>query len=345
MFALPRIVALLTLAGFAVACTEEAAVTPSTNAQGASDAAVPPSGPPSEPAPTTTVDVVTTLPPETTVVDTSTTAPPPSVAPSTTSAPIGDPTSVSTEYFLGGAAEAGLYLGRWTGSSWESDRDDDQQLRQPAAASGDVIVIHQLDVAPTEGTIEGSGLACASDERTGPVISPEVEAPEQPGYRTIAFPADWPTSPRPVAVVDASIESYVAAGQAAFEDLGIDTSSGAIQQLVVADLDGDGDTEALVAFDGAAFSALLLIDADTAASITVARSVTETDTPTTVAEGDDPGEATTTQFETYRALAVADLNGDGRFEIVVQAVRGDSARVTVNEYDGTEVDPVLTAGC
>lgn len=348
MFALRRTVALLTLAGFAIACTEEAAVTPSTNTPGGTSVSTePPSGPSSEPASTTAVGAETTVPPETTVVDTTSTAPTSTIAPSTTVAPVGDPTSVSTEYFLGGAAEAGLYLGRWTGTAWESDRGEDQQLREPAASSGDDIVVHELDVAPIEGTIEGSGVACASDGRTGPVISTEVAAPDEPGtgYRTIAFPADWPTSPRPVAVVNASIESYVAAGQAAFEDLAIDTSSGSIEQLVVADLDGNGDTEALVAFDGAGFSALLLIDTDTAAATTVARSGTETVTPTTVAGGDDPVETTTTPFATYRALDVVDLNGDGRLEIVVQAVRGGAVRVTVNEYDGTKVSRVLTTAC
>lgn len=336
MFALRRIVALLTLAGLAVACTEEAAVTPSTSVT---------TVPPSEPAPTTTV-VETTLPPDTTVVETTTTAPTTTVAPPTTIAPIGNPTSVSTEYFLGGDAEAWLYLGRWTGNDWESNRDAGR-LRQPTASSGDDVLIHELDIAPIEGAIEGVGRACASDGRTGPVISPDVDAPEEPGfgYRAVAFPADWPTSPRPVAVVDASVESYVAAGEAAFDDLGIDTSSGAIEQLVVTDLDGNGDTEAVVAFDGDAFSALLLIDADTGASVTIARSITTTVTPTTVAEGDEPGATTTTPFETYRTLAVADLNGDGRIEIVMHAFRGESAEVTVNTYDGTEVDPVLTAGC
>ncbi len=324
------------------ACTQEAAVTPST-------ATVDESTVTTEPVAetTTTPPTETTPPPETAVPETTSTVPETTTAPTTTTAATGDPTSVSTEYFIGGEEDAWLYLGRWTGNAWETGRDDDGQLRQPTVSDGDSVFVHELDVAPTPGDVGGSGDACAADGRTGPVISPNAGAPADPGFgfRSIAFPADWPTEPRPVAVVDASVASYVAAGEAAFDDLDVDASEGTIQQLVVADLDGDGDTEALVAFGGTGFSALLLIDADSGASITIARSVTETSTPTTVAEGDTPGDATTTPADTFRTLAVADLNGDGRFEIVAHAFAGDDAAVTVSTYDGTEVDPVLATGC
>ena len=334
---------LLLLAALAMsACTQEAAVGPATTAFDASAATTEP-----VPAVTTTVEPETTPPAEAAVAETTSTAPETTLAPTTTIAATGNPTSVSTEYFIGGALDAWLYLGRWTGNAWESDRDDDQQLLEPRSADGDAVVVRELDVAPIDGAIAGSGEACAADGRTGPVISPNAGAPEDPGfgYRSVAFPSDWSTEPRPVALVDASVESYVAAGEAAFDDFGIDTSAGTIQQLVVADLDGDGDTEALVAFGADAFSALLLIDADSGASITIARSVTSTVTPTTVAEGDTPDESTTTPAETFRTLAVADLNGDGRFEIVTHAFEGTSAEVTVSTYDGTEVNPVMTAGC
>lgn len=297
---------------------------------------------------TTTAAPETTSPPEATPPEpTTTVAPETTQAPTTTTAATGDPTTVSTEYFLGGEPTAWLYLGRWTGNAWETDRGDDQTLREPAATDGDDVVVHELDVDPTPGSLDGTDEACPADGRVGPVISPAVAAPDEPGagFRAIAFPADWPTRPRPVALVDASVDSYVAAGAAAFDDLGIETSSGAIEQLVVADLDGDGDSEALVAFDGDAFSALLLIDTDTAASITIARSVATTVTPTTVSEDDPPGETTTTPNDTFRTLDVVDLNGDGRYEIVTHSFGGGDADVTVNTYDGSEVDPVLATGC
>jgi len=328
---------ILSVAVIASACTEEAAITPPTATfETTTTTEAPPES--------TTTAAPDTAPPETTVAESTTTMPETTAAPTTTIAALGDPTTVSTEYFVGGALGGWLYLGRWTGSDWEADRDDEQQLREPSASNGDAVVVHDLDAAPVEGTVDGTGEACA-DGRTGPVITPDPGEESDSGFRSVAFPADWATQPRAVALVDASIESYADAGAAAFEDLGIDTSDGTIRQLLVTDLDGDGDTEALVAFGAAAFSTLLVIDADSGAAIRVARSVTETVTPTTVAEDDPPGETTTTPADVYRTLAVADLNGDGRAEIVSHAFDGTTSTVSVHTYDGTEVDAVLTTAC
>ncbi len=346
-----RGVVLLAVFGLA-ACTQEESITPSTGATGESTTTID-QVPETSPETTTTVAPDTTPAAQTSVVETAPTPDTVAAESTTTVAATGNPTTVSTEYFLGGDPDAWLYLGRWTGNDWEADRDADQQLREPTASNGDAVFVHELDVAPIPGTIDGSGEACAVDGRSGPVISPNARAPQDPGfgYRSIAFASDWSTVPRPVAVVSASVDSYVAAGQAAFADTGVDASSGTIQQLVVADLDGDGDTESLVAFGGDGFSTLLLIDANTGASIRVARSVATSATPatpatpTTVAEGDAPGETTAVPADTFRTLAVVDLNGDGRFEIVTHAFEGSSAEVTVSTYDGTEVTGVLTAGC
>ncbi len=336
-----RNLALLTFIALATAaCTEQADVVPATTAFAATTTTVAPA------VESTTSVPETTTAPETTVAETTTTVPETTTAPTTTIAATGDPTTVSTEYFLGGNSAGWLYLGRWTGSAWETDRDENQDLREPAAAAGDDLVAHELDIEPRPSSIEGFGAACAADGRLGPVLTPTASPPAgAANYQSIAFPADWSTQPRPVALVEANVASYVEAGQAAFDDFGIDTSTGAIEQLVVADLDGDGDTEALVAFDGDGFSALLLVDANSGESITLTRSVEATVTPTTVLEGDEPGETTTTPADTFRTLAVVDLNGDGRFEVVVQSFVGDSGAVTVNTYNGSAVTPVLTAGC
>ncbi len=149
------------------------------------------------------------------------------------------------------------------------------------------------------------------------MISPNARAPEDPGfgYRSIAFAAEWPTQPRPIALVDASVDSYAAAGVAAFEGTGVDAASGEIQQIVVSDLDGDGDTESLVAFGGTGFSTLLLIDADSGAALTVARDNVPVAAPDTGPTTEPPAASS----ETHRTLAVADLNGDGLMEFVVHA--------------------------
>jgi hypothetical protein len=219
---------------------------------------------------------------------------------------------------------------------------------EPRANSGDAVVIHELDIGPIDGAVGSEGAPCG-DDRVGPAISPNPRAPEVPGfgYRSLAFAADWSTQPRTVAVVDADIAAYVAAGVATFEGAGVDTSDGTIEQLVVADLDGDGDTESIVAFGGDTFGALLIIDADSGRAITVAQ---DNETTPAAAQGDAAGATTTaapapSPSRTYRTLAVADVNGDGLMEVIVHSWVGDDARVAVNTYNGDEVDAVLTASC
>jgi hypothetical protein len=322
------------------ACTQEEAVPDVT-------------GPAATIAPTTTsMDPSTTVAEivaETTVVEATTTTSSTTIAPTTTApAPSGQPTSSSTEFFAGGDPDSWLYLGRWTGNDWETERDDEQVFIEPRANSGDAVVIHELDIGPIDGAVGSEGAPCG-DDRVGPAISPNPRAPEVPGfgYRSLAFAADWSTQPRTVAVVDADIAAYVAAGVATFEGAGVDTSDGTIEQLVVADLDGDGDTESIVAFGGDTFGALLIIDADSGRAITVAQ---DNETTPAAAQGDAAGATTTaapapSPSRTYRTLAVADVNGDGLMEVIVHSWVGDDARVAVNTYNGDEVDAVLTASC
>jgi hypothetical protein len=295
------------------------------------------------PATTTTVapPPATTLVPDTTVPEPATTPPPTTVAP-----PSGDPTSISTELFGGGEADGWLYLGRWTGNDWEPGVDGGN-VTEPSISDGTDVAIHELDVDVIDGSANGSADACPSG-RTGPIISPNARAPQDPGfgYRSIAFDADWPTRPRRVEVVDADVPAYADAGVAAFGGTGIDASGGSISQLTLADLDGDGDTESIVVFDGAGFSALLVIDAQTGESITAARSI-QTSTLAPGGGGDEGSPAPIiTPNDEHRVLDLVDVNGDGLMEVVAHVyVDAGDAQIQVITYDGTDVDTVLTAGC
>ncbi len=323
---------LAALALVAAACTQQESVTPVSPAPTTTTTIA---------APTTTPPPITDPPatdaPAPTVADTTSTAPP-----TTNPPPSGIPSSTPTQFFGGGDPDGWLYLGRWTGNDWETALDEDQQPRQPAIAD-DEVLIHEIDVEPINGSVGATAEAC-TDGRTGPVISPNARAPEVPGfgYRSIAFAADWETQPRPIAVVDATVASYVDAGVAAFDDTGVDASSGELEQIVVTDLDGDGDSESLVAFEGADFSTLLLIDADSGTALTVARDNVPVATVDTAAATTEPPEAS---FEQQRVLAVADVNGDGLMEFTTHAFEGDESTVIVHTYDGTEVTAVLTTSC
>jgi len=327
-----RLTFLVALTLIGAACTRQESVTPVS----------PSSTAPTTTAVATTVATAVTEPVDATVVDTTVPEPTTTPPPITTPPPSGTPSSTPTEFFGGGDADGWLYLGRWTGNAWESALDGSQQPRTPALGI-DEVLIHEIDLDPITGDLGATAEACSTG-RNGPVITPNARAPEDPGfgYRSVAFGADWPTQPRQVALVDADVESYVTAGIAAFESIGVDASAGEIQQIVVADLDGDGDSESLVAFGGTGFSTLLLIDADSGAALIVARDGIAEAAPSTAASTTSAPNT----WESYRTLAVADLNGDGLMEFVLHAWESeDDTSVVVHEYDGSEVTAVLTTSC
>jgi hypothetical protein len=265
-------------------------------------------------------------------------APPPSIS---VPEPTGEPTSTPTEFVVGGEPDGWLLLGRWTGTDWQQADADASDGRDSAIGSGVAIGVHELGVAPIAGTTGGAAPACFNG-RSGPTITPNARAPQDPGFgfRAVAFTADWNPRPRSIAVVAATVDAYVEAGRAAFAGTVVDAVDGAVSQVVVSDLDGDGDSESLVTFGGGGYSALLLIDADSGTSLTIARSVSRG----TASAGSPP-----VDYDAYRILAVVDMNGDGLMEFVVHSWRGPVAApistATANTYDGSAVSAVLSTSC
>lgn len=320
------------------ACAAEESATPNTAPVTTATSTVPP-----------TTTVATTTPPETTIVTAEptttvpeTTAPPVTEAP----APSGVPSDAAVPVFAGSDLGAWLYLGQWTGSTWEGSFDAEGEPVVPEIASNDTVTISNAQSAPIDGASGALAESCF-DDRSGPVITPNAGAADPPGsgYSAIATTADWTLRPRQVADVDATIAAYNDAGVAAFASDDVETQAGEVDQIVVADLDGDGDTEALVVFgdesesEGATidpgFSGLLLINTESGASTTIAKSFI----PLTLAEDE------IASFDSYQVLDVADLNGDGLMEIVVHTWYLEGAGVNIYTYDGSTVTEVITSGC
>ena len=292
---------------------------------------------------TTTATTTTTAPPEST---TTTTAPP---ASTTTAVPPG-PVDALVPLLIGGSGDGGwLFLGAWQQDRWQQATDPSGSPIRPGIEVGTPFVVSNLS-GETPVTVGENTEACF-DGRVGPAIDAEIAPPDPPGfgYNAVAvLQQSWALKPRPIAVSSAAPEAYRALGEAAFEDEDVDATGGAVEQLVVTDLDGDGDDEALVSFEfvqpsagpGAPgdLAALLVIDATTRAADTVLLS----------AVPDDAGRGDGGSFqviERYRILDVADLNGDGRMEVMVHAWYYEGAAVIVYTYDDGELTEVLAAGC
>ncbi len=288
---------------------------------------------------TTTTSTTTTIAPATTEPVDSTTAPP-------TTLPTG-PADALVPLLVGGADSAGwLFLGAWQQDRWQPSTDPSGNPIRPGIEAGAPFIVSNL--SGETAVVIGENTEGCSDGRVGPAIDVDIAAPEPPGfgYSAVAvFEQPWPLKPRPVAATSTSPAAYQALGEAAFAEEPVDATQGGIEQLVVADLDGDGDDEALAVFEfvqpGSGpgtpgdLAALLLIDTTTRAADTVALWTID----------QDAEDGAFDFIERYRVLDVADLNGDGRMEVLVHAWHDERASVLVYTYDGTELTRVLTTGC
>jgi hypothetical protein len=308
------------------ACTTEETSNPGPTLTSTSSTSTPDTSTPATVAPTTTEPVEPTAP-ETTM-------------------PSG-PADALVPLFVGGADSAGwLFLGAWQRDRWQESDDPDGNPDGAGTEAGTPFTVSNL--SGENAVVLGENAEACFDGRTGPSIDVAVAAPEPPGFgfnAVAVIEQTWPLKPRPVAVATTAPDAYRALGEAAFAGEPVDASQGAIEQLVVADLDGDGDDEALASYEFVQpssgpgvpgdLTALLLIDATTRASDTVQLWTVD----------QDADDGTFDFIERYRILDVADLNGDGRMEVLVHAWYYEGASVLVYTYDGSGLTRVLAAGC
>ncbi len=306
----------------------------------------------SDPRPTLTSTTSTSSSTTTTTVAPTTTEAPATTSTSTTTTTIpAGPVDAVIPLFIGSSDTTGwLFLGAWQQDRWQGATNPDGSAIRPGIDPGSEFVVSNLDGETP--VVVGETVEACFDERVGPDIVVDIAVPDPPGfgYGGIALPQEsWPLKPRPVATTATAPDAYRALGVDAFTGQPVDATQGAVEQLVVADLDGDGDDEALVAFEfvqpGAGpgvsgdLAALLLVDVATRESETVILTAVPQANPADAP--DIPGGI----IERYRVLDVADLNGDGRMEILVHAWYYEGAGVIAFTYDGEDVTDVLATSC
>jgi len=150
-------------------------------------------------------------------------------------------------------------------------------------------------------------------------------------------------------VLDPQAEVYRTAAAAVLADLGIEDADPDVVQVVRSDLEGDGIDEVLVAVQRLSDPETLFA-ADGDYSVVFVRRVVGGEVKTSVlaqSNAPDPQLPDQTPFvDVLRISALADLNGDGRMEVVLDGsyYEGSSTVVYEAEPDGRLVE-VLRAGC
>ena len=223
---------------------------------------------------------------------------------------------------------------------WDGDWVVPEDIGDVPVVGGEQYQVVMLDQPQT--------LAIGSAPRLcEPSLTPVLDLdPPLPGdfgdAGAIAVVSSWELRPSPTAVVEELAEVHHAAVIEVLEPLGILSEPDVYQQLVV-DLEGDGTDEVIIVARHVAddviarpgdYSVVLLrksIDGEWQTAIL----------ETSLAEPNSP------YVLSHSVAAVADLNGDGKMEIVVDAVYYEGAGSVAYEYINDDLGPqsVLTGGC
>jgi hypothetical protein len=151
--------------------------------------------------------------------------------------------------------------------------------------------------------------------------------------------------PRPVTVLNPAAPEYRTAAGRVLASLGIQDPDPQVRQVVRADLDGDGADEVLV-------RAERLVDRESLSpvegeySVLFLRRLVGGAVRDTVLFSDTAHlEAESRYMMAFDVGAVADLNGDGRMEVVIGIKYYEGSSVQVHELHGDTLAPVLGLGC
>ena len=287
--------------------------------------------------------VATDLSPAPTVPD-----PDPSPSPSTT--PSTEPTTPSTSETTAPPPPSGNQptgpivsvegvLGTWSGSEW---------VRWEVGATppyGDEYQVVRLD-EPISTAVGAAKPDCTPSGL--PSIDVGLGYTHEPfDPQPIAVAGVGDPRPRPVEVLDPAAPAYREAAAEVVAGLGIADPAPQVSQVVRGDIDGDGAAEVVVVAERVSDPVAFYAAGGDYAVAFLRRVVGgEVETSLIASSIADPQGEMNPSIEVYRVSALADLNGDGRMEIVLDLRYWEGSSTFVHELrpDGT-LPEVLSVAC
>ena len=315
---------LIAVAIAVAACTPNAGDTTTTSVQ----------------APTTTLIVTTTNAPTTTLppTTTSTTLPPTT----TTTLP---PTTTTTLLEGNWGAQPLIIarmgaLGWWDGSEWV-DAQDEGAL---PVVGGETYQIAHIDV---EDAIVYGEVPTTLCEPFINNIGINVDQPdllgEWPGPAGVAISAPWELQPHLFEAINDD-GTYAQFAKELLANRGLNVDNPVIKQLYRLDIEGDGINEVLAVAEDTS-NQFLTTNGDY--SIVFLRKVVQGEVATAVLESTVITDAENQWYVGYTIGAVADLNNDGKMEMVINSADLEGFGVAVWEYANDDLGPIMLfqTGC
>jgi hypothetical protein len=259
-------------------------------------------------------------------------------------------------------------LGGWNGTAFV----DADASNAPQWTQGREIRVSALGERAIGSEIGPDRESCSGVD--GPRVRVPVGAtpPAGSGFAAIAVEGAWVLRPRPVVEVDADIPEYADAARELLRGRAPSSTPGDVVQIVLADMNGDGEEMSVVVFeseetpadDGSGFSVLFTYDNATGRVTELDSDVVDPPPPPppepdpTTPETTLPGASTTSStstttttlpppppLEQFRVVDVADLNGDRVYELVTKTWTDEEHNVQLYELDRRDFARVSESSC
>jgi hypothetical protein len=243
--------------------------------------------------------------------------------------------------------QTGYLFGATANSKWiKSD--------EAAKAISDERTYKIYGLTQSLGEAKGAKPKPSEEEVCSDVLTVSLSSTPEKGV--IALAAPWNALPRKVQILDATQQVYVDAARHFLKTKGIDEPKVKIESILRVDLDGDGEEEVLI-------SATNYFEKDDGApmrspagsySMVLLRRQIAGKVETQLVEGEFYPKAypKAAQEEgrfdapnAYKVIAVLDLDGDGKMEIVVGSHYYEGEETTIYRCDPKKCDALLSVGC
>lgn len=244
---------------------------------------------------------------------------------------------VQTGYLFGATAD-----GKWIKSD------------EAAKAISDERTYKIYGLTQSLGEAKGGKPKPAEEEVCSDVLT--VSLSPNPDKGAIALAAPWNALPRKVQILDATQQVYVEAARDFLKTKGIDKPKVKIESILRVDLDGDGEEEVLI-------SATNYFEKDEGApmrspagsySMVLLRRLVAGKAETQLVEGEfyskayqngTDDDASFNAPNVYKVIAVLDLDGDGKMEVVVASQYYEGGATTIYRCDPKKIESLLSVAC
>jgi len=164
----------------------------------------------------------------------------------------------------------------------------------------------------------------------------------------IALSASWNALPRLPREADVTQQVYVQAVREFLEGQGLKNPQVKITQILRIDLDGDGEEEVLISATNYLTKEEGMPSSATAGSYSfvLVRRVVDGKVKTQLVVGEFyPKGKEFSAPNRYRVLAVLDLDGDGKMEVIVESAYYEGGATTIFRCTPAKIEELLSTGC